>query len=111
MKYTASLACIVASLVAAGQQEKDDVQPCKARFAIFQLNPHIPGGIAPGFSKEMGRWFQMNKAKFPTVCLDGEKPDYFVLWSSRFSSSGAPEPTINFGALTGNVGGRPLAAS
>jgi hypothetical protein len=84
---------------------------CKTRFAVFQLNPHIPGGIAPGMSKEQGRWYEKNKDKYPAVCVDSEKPDYFIVWSSRFSSEGTPEPVINFQGLSGNVANTQVSAS
>ncbi len=90
------------SAYAQGKNQPDQTK-CKIRFAPYQLNPHIPGGVAPGMSKEQGRWYEKNKKKYATTCLDGVKPDYVVVWSSRFSSKGAPEPVINFGAMTGYV--------
>jgi hypothetical protein len=57
--------------------------------------------MAPGMSKEQGRWYEKNKKNYPTVCEDGEKPAYFVLWSSRFSSGGTPESVISFASLSG----------
>lgn len=88
-----------------------NVPRCKVRFAVYQLNPHVPGGIAPGMSKEQGKWYEKNKTRYTDVCVDSEKPDYFVLWSSRFSSEGEPEPLINFGALSGTADGNPVSAS
>jgi hypothetical protein len=96
---------------ATSESEHSITAACKIRFAIYQSNPHIPGGIAPGMSKEQRKWYEQNRQKFPAVCLDGDKPDYIVVWSSRFSSAGAPEPVINFGAITGHAGGLPIDAS
>lgn len=84
---------------------------CNVRFAVYQLNPHIPGGIAPGMSKEQEKYYEKNKKKYASVCLDRERPDYFIVWNSRFSSGGAPEPVINFGAMTGQAGGVGMSAS
>jgi hypothetical protein len=95
----------------AQNKNQPDQTKCKVRFAVYQLNPHIPGGIAPGMSKEQGKWYEKNKQKCATVCPDGERPDYFVVWSSRFSSGGTPEPVLNFGAMTGYAGGVGVAAS
>jgi hypothetical protein len=95
-----------------GQNPNDSPQAkCKIRFAVFQSNPHIPGGIALGMSKEQGNWYTKNKNKYPAVCADGERPDYFIVWSSRFASKGSPEPVINFAGLTGNLGNTPASAS
>lgn len=81
-----------------------DPAGCRVRFAVYQANPHIPGGIGPGMSKEQRSWYEKKKGRYPSVCLNGESPDYFVVWSSRFSSGGAPEPIVNFGGMTGYVG-------
>ncbi len=99
--------------ISANAQHKTESEQtrCKIRFAVYQLNPHIPGGIAPGMSKEQGRWYENNKKRYPTVCVDGERPDYFLLWSSRFSSGGTPEAVINFGSLTGYSGSASVQAS
>jgi hypothetical protein len=95
-----------------GQNPNDSQQAkCKIRFAVFQSNPHIPGGIAPGMSKEQGKWYERNKNKYPAVCAEGENPDYFIVWSSRFSSEGSPEAVINFAGLTGSSGNTSASAS
>jgi hypothetical protein len=87
-----------------GQNPSDSQQAkCKIRFAVFQSNPHIPGGIATGMSKEQGKWYAKNKNKYPAVCEDGESPNYFIVWSSRFASEGSPEPVINFAELLGTA--------
>ena len=105
------LALSVAVLARAQNKTGSPESDCKVRFAIYQLNPHIPGGIAPGFSKEQGKWYEKIKRKYVTSCLGSQNPDYFVLWSSRFSSEGTPEPVINFAALSGSAGGTSFNAS
>src|SRR5215471_10306815 len=97
-----SVASVVAlCFISSNAQDKSASQQvnCKAHFAVFQMTPHVPGGLAPGMSKEEGNWYGNNKKKYATVCLDSQKPDYFVVWSSRFSSGGSPEPIINFGSM------------
>lgn len=103
--------CLSAWAQNAKNSEQAKQSKCKVRFVVYQLNPHIPGGIGPGMSKEQGNWYNKNKDKYPAVCVDTEKPDYFVLWSSRFSSEGTPEPVINFGALNGSAGNTAVSAS
>lgn len=88
-----------------------DQTTCKVRFAIYQLNRHIPGGIAPGMSKEQGRWYEKNKKKYAAACVDGERADYYVVWSSRFATEGTPETAINFAAITGYSGTSSAGAS
>lgn len=98
------LATLAASLfVTAYAQDKSQAEQtsCKVRFAVYQSNPHVPGGMTAGMSKEQGKWYEKNKKDYAAVCLDGEKPDYVVVWSSRFSSEGEPEPIIFSGATTG----------
>lgn len=98
------LAILAASLfVTAYAQDKSHAEQtnCKVRFAVYQSNPHVPGGMTAGMSKEQGKWYEKNKKDYAAVCLDGEKPDYVVVWSSRFSSEGEPEPIIFSGATTG----------
>ena len=92
-------------------QQPASASSCKVSFAVYQSNPHIPGGIAPGMSKEQRKWYEQNKKKFSAVCLDSDKPDYIVIWSSRFASAGSPETTINFAAINGQAGTSPVAAS
>ncbi len=116
MRALTILGIALSLFVSVSAQNPNDSQQakkakCKVRFAVYQSNPHIPGGIAPGMSKEQGKWYEKNKNKYPAVCVDDERPDYFVVWSSRFSSEGAPEPTINFAGLTGNSGNTPVSAS
>jgi hypothetical protein len=94
----------------ADSQESEQAK-CKVRFAVYQLTPHVPGGMAPGMSKEQGLWYAKIKRKYPTVCIDIEKPDYFVLWSSRFSTEGTPEPAINFAQLTAGTGNSAVSVS
>ena len=84
---------------------------CKTRFVVFQMNPHIPGGIAPGMSKEQANWYDKNKGRYPNACLGGDAWDFVVVWSSRFSSQGTPEPTVNFGAIYGSLGASATQAS
>jgi hypothetical protein len=116
MRPLTILAIALSLFVSANGQNPNESQhakqtQCKTRFAVFQSNPHIPGGIAPGMSKEQGKWYEKNKNKYPSVCADGEKPEYFIVWSSRFASEGAPETVINFGGLTGYSGDTPVSAS
>jgi hypothetical protein len=116
MRPLTILAIALSLFVSANGQNPNESQhakqtQCKTRFAVFQSNPHIPGGIAPGMSKEQGKWYEKHKNKYPSVCVDGEKPEYFIVWSSRFASEGAPETVINFGGLTGYSGDTPVSAS
>lgn len=106
MRRFATLGLVLTLLACAKGQNKAVSEPgkCGVRFAMYQLNPHVPGGIAPGMSKEQGRWYEKNKNKYPSICEDGEHPDYLLLWSSRFLSGGAPESTINFLSLSGYSG-------
>ena len=111
----AILLCIFLGLAAAVlAKDKPTKEPakCSVRFVVYQMNPHIPGGgIAPGMSKEQGIWYEKNKQRYAGACIDSENPDYFVVWSSRFSSHGTPEPSINFAAMNGHVGDAVVGAS
>ncbi len=113
MRFLTTIAIVLSLLISAIAQNphNSQQQKCKVRFAVYQSNPHIPGGIAPGMSKEQGKWYEKNKNKYSTVCADGERPDYFLVWSSRFSSQGAPDAVINFAGLTGNSGNTPVSAT
>lgn len=106
MRPFAILGLVLIVLAGASGQDTPvtELSKYQVRFAMYQLNPHIPGGIAPGMSKEQGRWYEKNKSKYPSICEDGEWPTYLLLWSSRFSSGGTPESTINFLSLSGYSG-------
>jgi hypothetical protein len=93
---------IALSLVISANAQSPNDSPqtkCKVRFAVYQSNPHIPGGMASGMSKEQGKWYEKNKTRYPAICLDSDKPDYLLVWSSRFSSEGQPEPVIIGGTV------------
>ncbi len=88
---------------AANAQNKNhfEQERCKVRFAAYQSNPHVPGGMIQGMSKEQAKWYGKNKKNYSSVCLDGDNPDYVVVWSSRFSAEGEPEPIIFSGPTSG----------
>src|SRR5260370_6068710 len=96
--------CIALSISGAANAQnksRSEQEKCKVRFAAYQSNPHVPGGMSPGMSKEQGKWYEKSKKNYSTVCLDGENPDYVVVWRSRFSAEGEPEPIIFSGTTSG----------
>jgi hypothetical protein len=97
---------LLASLSGFGQDKNKLDTGCKVFFTVYWADAHIPGGYAPGMHKEQKNWYEKKLAKkYPTVCMNAEKANYAIIWSSEFKPLSLTLPVYHQSAtsISGDV--------